>query len=1339
MKARLLVASVIALLLVRALPVRAQTVGPPGGSGGSGAGGGSVTSITTSTGLTGGTITTSGVIGLATPVAIANGGLGNTLAPSAGQIAVAQSSTLIQPVTLSGDATLSSAGALIVSSVNGVTPGALFPLNVGSGLAASLGNLNLALSGGGCTAGQFVQAINASGAATCATPGGGTGFPGGSPPQLAGFSALNTSEAETLSGDATLSRAGSNSYAIAVSKTNGSAFTALATASIPLSIANGGRGASTAPTAGQLEVAQSASAFAPVTLSGDCSITSAGVITCSKTNGTAFTTLATATVPVSVANGGNGTSTAPSIGQLPIAQSATSYAPQTLSGDASVTSTGVVTVLKTNGSAFTALATASLPLSIANGGRGASTAPTAGQLDVAQSASAFAPVTLSGDCTITSAGAITCSKTNGTAFTALATATVPVSVANGGNGTSTAPSAGQLPIAQSATSYAPQTLSGDASVTNAGVVTVSKTSGTAFGALATLNVGTGLVSSTGNLNLNITGGGCTPGNFVSSITGAGIATCATPSAGAPATNPAGGQNNYAPINMPVLTTASSGPTLTLNGGSFLPVMYLGSSTQPWGAVESTVAGAADLSGGAHYNGSAFIADATSAEILRLTTNGFNFFQNASLTAGVSFGPTLVGTLDSTGINLPTGATYKINGVALSGGLTSIVAGTGLTGGTITTSGGTIALATPVSIANGGSGSTTAPSIGQLEVASSATAFTPVTMSGDATLTSAGVITVTKLNNVSPGALYALNVGSGLASATGNLNLALSGGGCTGGQFVQTISATGAATCASPPAGGNSYPSGSPPQFGGFSAVNTAEAETLSGDATLTRAGANSYSIAVTKTGGTSFSALATASIPLSVANGGEGTSTAPSAGQFRVAASATSVPPVTMSGDCLLSSTGAITCTKTNGAAFGTLATAATPLAISNGGTGNTTAPTAGQLLIATSASAYAPATMSGDATINSTGVITVAKVSGQAGPFAVQTNVVGGQNNYAAINNPAFTGAILNVTGTISDSSGILDLRDSTNTQDSVFLSNASGIRHWALQETIGASGALAQIVIKNMFNTLTPFNIQTNAYDNEVSINSGGLQISVNGATTSGRLVLYGKTSGYEAIRVPDVTPGGDLVLPATAGANGSPLVTDGSGNTSWGGSITLTDTTNSAVYFGSKTSPVGALTANGGNIDMVDGAYWNGAWTATAATASIIVTSGNTVAFYGNSGLTAGSSYSPTVQGSVNPTGFNFQNSGHIGCTGGVPTASSGALNGCDGWGYIGGVTTPVTLTFSHAFSNNVMCNVNGAGQAALWYVANQSTSSIQFVCVQPSTGAACTGTINVTYHCFSTGAP
>jgi hypothetical protein len=113
------------------------------------------------------------------------------------------------------------------------------------------------------------------------------------------------------------------------------------------------------------------------------------------------------TTPVSVANGGYGSGTAPTAGQIPIAQSATSYTPNTLSGDATLASTGALTVTKTSGTAFTALATATVPLSIANGGRGSSTAPTAGQIDVAQSGTAFAGVTMSGAATINSSGVIT--------------------------------------------------------------------------------------------------------------------------------------------------------------------------------------------------------------------------------------------------------------------------------------------------------------------------------------------------------------------------------------------------------------------------------------------------------------------------------------------------------------------------------------------------------------------------------------------------------------------------------------------------------------------------------------------------------------------------------------------------------------------------------------------------------------------------------------------------------------------------------------------------------------------------------------------------------------------
>jgi hypothetical protein len=53
----------------------------------------------------------------------------------------------------------------------------------------------------------------------------------------------------------------------------------------------------TAPSAGQFPVGNSGgTAYAPQSLSGDCTLASTGVITCTKTNGTAFGTGATATI-----------------------------------------------------------------------------------------------------------------------------------------------------------------------------------------------------------------------------------------------------------------------------------------------------------------------------------------------------------------------------------------------------------------------------------------------------------------------------------------------------------------------------------------------------------------------------------------------------------------------------------------------------------------------------------------------------------------------------------------------------------------------------------------------------------------------------------------------------------------------------------------------------------------------------------------------------------------------------------------------------------------------------------------------------------------------------------
>jgi hypothetical protein len=201
---------------------------------------------------------------------------------------------------------------------------------------------------------------------------------------------------------------------------------------------------------------------------------------------------------------------------------------------------------------------------------------------------------------------------------------------------------------------------------------------------------------------------------------------------------------------------------------------------------------------------------------------------------------------------------------------------------------------------------------------------------------------------------------------GNYSGAIAGGSCTNPAFMQGISGTGVPVCATPAGGGGSgLPPGGPPQVAGYSAVNTGEAQTVGGDLTLVRSGANALTATVTKINGVTPGPMTTLNI-----------------------------------GTGLISSGGNLNLIV--------------PVAIGNGGTGAVTAPAAGQLLIAASTTAYAPVTMNGDASIAANGAITVLRVNGVSGPFAPLANPTGGQNNYAPLAGPSFTGGIT-VAGTSS------------------------------------------------------------------------------------------------------------------------------------------------------------------------------------------------------------------------------------------------------------------------------------------------------------------------------------
>ena len=84
-----------------------------------------------------------------------------------------------------------------------------------------------------------------------------------------------------------------NGAAIGATTPSTGAFTTLS-ASTPVAVASGGTGSAAAPAAGQILVGNAGgTAFAPQTISGDCALSSSGSATCTKTNGVAFGSAAT--------------------------------------------------------------------------------------------------------------------------------------------------------------------------------------------------------------------------------------------------------------------------------------------------------------------------------------------------------------------------------------------------------------------------------------------------------------------------------------------------------------------------------------------------------------------------------------------------------------------------------------------------------------------------------------------------------------------------------------------------------------------------------------------------------------------------------------------------------------------------------------------------------------------------------------------------------------------------------------------------------------------------------------------------------------------------------------
>jgi len=162
-------------------------------------------------------------------------------------------------------------------------------------------------------------------------------------------------------------------------------------------------------------------------------------------------------------------------------------------------------------------------------------------------------------------------------------------VGNGGTGSSTAPSSGQILVGNTGgTAYAPQTVSGDCVLTNAGAITCTKTNGTSFAASATTD--------TTNAG-NITSGTLSTARGGTGVTGAAV----FPTSGtvATTTTAVGGDltgtissATVAKINnttLGTLTGAATGQVLSWNGTSWVPATLSSSGGLAGGQVTLTTA------------------------------------------------------------------------------------------------------------------------------------------------------------------------------------------------------------------------------------------------------------------------------------------------------------------------------------------------------------------------------------------------------------------------------------------------------------------------------------------------------------------------------------------------------------------------------------------------------------------------------------------------------------------------------------------------------------------------------------------------------------------------------
>jgi len=200
---------------------------------------------------------------------------------------------------------------------------------------------------------------------------------------------------------------------------------------------------------------------------------------------------------------------------------------------------------------------------------------------------------------------------------------------------------------------------------------------------------------------------------------------------------------------------------------------------------------------------------------------------------------------------------------------------------------------------------------------------------------------------------------------------------------------------------------------------------------------------------------------------------------------------------------------------------------------------------------------------ITTMGTITLSKIANNT----VLGNISGGLFFPVALNQAQLTG-MLNQFDTASTTQGVVA---GSNGLDNTHFLRADGT--WAVPPSSGTinAGLTGQL-------TYYASNGTTVSGDANATVNNGQLTLGQAVGPVGGSLVLYGATSGTDTIGVPAVAGAGTVFnFPANNGTNNYPLVTDGSGNSSWalltvpGGGTGLSSLTAHNTLVGSGTAPV------------------------------------------------------------------------------------------------------------------------------------------------------------------------